>query len=366
MTQKGVILSGKKYEMIFEYTPDLVGEHESYWKFKIPNEKITHQFAVLGTVVEPNVFLDKGGINFGPLLLGGKNKETVLLKNLEHIPFTFMIDRDSVKGDPDYGESLFVHPSSGVVNADSEIPIEVTFQPKYELQKEYNYNLGVVVRQKTRPIQLNVKGIGYTLHHAVMIDGSSTVLSSTAENILDFGNIFINEKKVRTITVANSGDFNFDFAIKKGQFNFITITPEADTVRKIEGDTKGLVSKVDIQVAFTPIDEYKLKPKNHSFTLSIISGPTYTFKLQGSARKPNVELSFFEYDFGPCYVMRQPLSKSHYLEMKNLDNSAMSIETLFERTPYLDIQLAPGQVLLPYVAPVKSKDNKDSARDTIF
>jgi hydrocephalus-inducing protein len=33
MTPKGVILSGKKYEMIFEYTPDLVGNHESYWKF---------------------------------------------------------------------------------------------------------------------------------------------------------------------------------------------------------------------------------------------------------------------------------------------------------------------------------------------
>ena len=33
--------------------------------------------------------------------------------------------------------------------------------------------------------------------------------------------------------------------------------------------------------------------------------------------------------------------------MKNIDNSAMSIETLFEKTPYLDVQLAPGQVLLP-------------------
>lgn len=40
VTTKGSILSGKKSEMIFEYTPDNVGEHESYWLFKMPGEKI--------------------------------------------------------------------------------------------------------------------------------------------------------------------------------------------------------------------------------------------------------------------------------------------------------------------------------------
>jgi len=36
-TQKGLILSGKKSEMVFEYTPDSVGEHESRWVFRIPS-----------------------------------------------------------------------------------------------------------------------------------------------------------------------------------------------------------------------------------------------------------------------------------------------------------------------------------------
>ncbi len=40
ITAKGVILSGKKFEMIFEYSPDVVGLHESYWTFEIPSEKI--------------------------------------------------------------------------------------------------------------------------------------------------------------------------------------------------------------------------------------------------------------------------------------------------------------------------------------
>jgi hydrocephalus-inducing protein len=30
---KGVCLSGKKYEMVFEYAPDIQGLHESYWEF---------------------------------------------------------------------------------------------------------------------------------------------------------------------------------------------------------------------------------------------------------------------------------------------------------------------------------------------
>src|SRR5690606_24183947 len=55
LTTKGVILSGKKFEMVFEYTPDNVGEHESYWTFKVNAEKISQHFMVVGRVNEPNV-----------------------------------------------------------------------------------------------------------------------------------------------------------------------------------------------------------------------------------------------------------------------------------------------------------------------
>jgi len=36
------------------------------------------------------------------------------------------------------------------------------------------------------------------------------------------------------------------------------------------------------------------------------------------------------------------------LELKNKDKQAMSLEANFEKTNYLDIQLANGQVLLPF------------------
>eukprot|EP00825_Cyclidium_porcatum_P002075 TRINITY_DN1095_c0_g1_i4.p1 TRINITY_DN1095_c0_g1~~TRINITY_DN1095_c0_g1_i4.p1 ORF type:complete len:1802 (-),score=468.45 TRINITY_DN1095_c0_g1_i4:3309-8714(-) len=90
ITQKGVCLSGKKFEMIFEYTPDTVGTHESYWAFEVPEQKIQQNFLIIGTVIEANVFFDVGKVNFGPLLIGGKNKESLKLKNLEDIPISLI------------------------------------------------------------------------------------------------------------------------------------------------------------------------------------------------------------------------------------------------------------------------------------
>lgn len=48
---------------------------------------------------EPNILFDVGKVDFGPLLLGGKNKEVVRLKNLEEVPINFNFDKSSVQGD---------------------------------------------------------------------------------------------------------------------------------------------------------------------------------------------------------------------------------------------------------------------------
>lgn len=80
-TPKGLILSGKKSEIVFEYTPDQVGEHDSRWLFKIPSEKIQQEFLVVGRVNEPNVLFESGKMRFGPLLLSGKAKEEVRIIN---------------------------------------------------------------------------------------------------------------------------------------------------------------------------------------------------------------------------------------------------------------------------------------------
>jgi len=48
-------------------------------------------------------------------------------------------------------------------------------------------------------------------------------------------------------------------------------------------------------------------------------------------KTPGVLLSFKSYDFGPCFVLKQPLSKTIELKIKNVDSSAMSIDTDFQK-----------------------------------
>ena len=342
LATKGTILSGKKFKMQFEYIPDNVGEHESYWNFKIPSEGIVQPFMVVGFVVEPIVLMETGKINFGPLLLGGKSRETVNLINQEHIPFTFHFNKDTIKENPDYGDSLQVSPLSGTVPPQSQIPVEVLFKPKYET--DYNYNLICNVKNKARPLVLNVKGVGYSIHYNVLADKAQIPVMPNESHTFEFGDFFVNEKKTKSIVVENKGDFNFDFQFKRQSNKYVTIEPEAATVKK--GDS------VNVDIVYLPKNSHKLK--NYKCLMKIASGPKFSFLLNGTARKPGIDLSFTQYDFGPCFVTRQPMSVQAVLELVNNDDSAISIETNFERKPNLDVQLSPGEVLLP-----STKDKKE-------
>lgn len=105
--------------MVFEYLPESVGQHESVWLFEIPSLKQSQRFHIIGEVKEPNVFIDTGKVNFGPLLLMGKSKEQVRIKNLENVPVQFQFDRDSFKSENNV-ECLSLSPMSGTVRANSE------------------------------------------------------------------------------------------------------------------------------------------------------------------------------------------------------------------------------------------------------
>lgn len=82
-----------------------------------------------------------------------------------------------------------------------------------------------------------------------------------------------------------------------------------------------------------------------------MSGPKYDFLLVGKARKPGVKLSSNVIDFGPCFVSRQPVPIKKMLVVSNIDTSAISVETDFEKKPHLDVLLTPGQVLMPEPVP---------------
>jgi len=197
----------------------------------------------------------------------------------------------------DYANSLHIEPMSGVVPSQGENKIEILFEPK--VSKEFNYNVVCNIKRKSRPICINVKGIGYVLSHSVYLNNKPNALQKGEKTEVSFGNIFVNEKKGRNLLIENNGDFNFDFAIKTSHdFPFLKISNEFGTVKKNE--------KFSIDLEFAPDDEFAFK-SNASLTLSIISGPTYTFILRGTAKRPGVDFSFYTYDFGPCFVLKQPL-----------------------------------------------------------
>jgi hypothetical protein len=81
--------------------------------------------------------------------------------------------------------------------------------------------------------------------------------------------------------------------------------------------------------------------------LQIVSGPKYDFILTGKARKPGIKLSQQVIDFGHCFVSKQPVALKKILTVTNVDNSAISIESDFEKKPHVDVLLTPGQVLMP-------------------
>jgi hydrocephalus-inducing protein len=341
LTSKGVIYSGKKFEMIFEYTPNTLDTHESYWNFKINSEKLTHKFLFHGVAREPMILFNQGKINFGPLLLGGRNKEIIEIINEEHLPYKFNFDKDSIKGNSIYGDSLIVSPIAGTLQPKSSTKIEVTFMPRVE--KEFNYNLILRVKQRLKPLTLNVKGVGYTISHGVFLDNKPEFkLLPRQEHNIDFGEFFVNEKRERSIILENNGSFNFHYMFKKNGADYLKITPDSGTVKKNE----------KLQISLTILPLTKIHLQNHKIVMQIVSGPTYTFVLNAKARSPSIIFSTVSYNFGSCYVMRQPTPVTQIITVKNMDKEALTIETNFENKnkSYLDVQLSTGQVILPYTS----------------
>eukprot|EP00743_Colponemidia_sp_Colp-15_P000860 GILK01000949.1.p1 GENE.GILK01000949.1~~GILK01000949.1.p1 ORF type:complete len:1078 (+),score=227.51 GILK01000949.1:666-3899(+) len=313
--------------MIFEYVPDQVGTHESNWRFRIPDCDVIQAFLLVGTVNEPSVALDIPHINFGPLLIGSKSRETVTIVNNEHIPFAF----NFTVGE-EASSCLDIVPASGVVGPETKFPIEITFRPTSE--KGVNLNLVCQIKRKVRPLILNIKGEGYDVHHSVYLeesDGKPLELSPTGLHELDYELVHVNERSMKQIVIVNSGNFNFDFTWKRAPNRMLMITPEQGTVKR--GD------KLVCQVGYLPLTEHQLD--NYRATLQIVAGQSFHFVFKGRARKPAIDFSFTSYDFGHSFIGKDGSSQTANLMIRNSDSVDMSIECPFERKPFLDVRFSP-------------------------
>ncbi|CAM9629708.1 unnamed protein product, partial [Ectocarpus sp. 4 AP-2014] len=93
VTQRGMILAGKRGEMVFEYTPDDMEFAEAFYRFRIPEHGVSELFLFAGGVVEPDIAVDRTKLDYGALMLGAALKETFHIVNREAMPHSFVFDK---------------------------------------------------------------------------------------------------------------------------------------------------------------------------------------------------------------------------------------------------------------------------------
>ena len=114
VTPKGLIKSGKKTEVQFDFVSHDLGITESFWMFKIPEQNISVPFLLVGETKDPAVMFDRSHLNFKALLIGHEACETVYMVNNETQPFSFSFE-DTSFFSAGYKDKLTVSPISGVI-----------------------------------------------------------------------------------------------------------------------------------------------------------------------------------------------------------------------------------------------------------
>ncbi|KAJ3226665.1 hypothetical protein HK099_004409 [Clydaea vesicula] len=354
LTPKGCILPQKKFEIVFEFIPESIDLMESLWKFNILKHNISVPLLLVGKALEPNVFIDKVSINFKSLLVGRNLKETVSLVNNEKIPFSFSFNETSFELAPNGTPVVKFSPMSGTVGgkfirfenyflifdlAMADVPIEITFNPSAE--KLFNFNLICNVRKKPTPVTINVKGEGYEIHETLqseMNDGQTFDFAPGVENILDFGQIQLNEKRIRRITIINSGKFNFDFSWKffsktKG---IVSVSPEIGTVNKGE--------RIDCEFAFIPTSVVAVK--NLKGVCQIMNGRTYPFQVLGSGVRPMLRFSKLIHDFGTQFIYKPGMVVSTTtIKITNEDIREINFDVINPPSNIFEVQKGPFSLL---------------------
>ena len=345
-TRRGVVTGGKRYEMVFSYVPDSNQLEESHWVFKIPQQGIHVPFLLVGHVKEPQVMMDLSAVNFGMVQVGGKVRETVHMVNEEAIPFEFSFDKASFEATAarlamtGQRPTCTFEPLSGSVAPNSRLPITVQFEPTKEGM--HNYNVVCNVRRKPTRLTLNVKGEGYELQDSLSLDaadGRSLPLTEQGDNHVEFGEVIINERAVKQLSLINSGTVAYDFLFSAGENGNVAVTPLTGRV--------GPGDKVLLDLTYSPKRPETLS--DYLVTCQIVNGRKYRMRLNAVGHKPKLDLSFYSHNFGPQFIVEQGVRPAKaVLRATNNDSKEISFDCLYENTPHLQVDcpptvLAPGQ-----------------------
>ena len=328
---------------MFDFISSSLETMESLWGFSIPRLNISIPFLLVGHTSEPAVNMDRSSVNFRSMLVRHTSRDTVHLVNNESTPFHFSVDEASCYAD-EHSARLVLEPMSGTIQPHSHVAINVTFTPM--LEQEYNFNVQCHVRRKPSPITLNVKAEGYAVRASLVCEdvggAQKEIIAGTVENVIDFGDIQINERSVRQISLINSGRFGFEYAWElngkcerrggAGEASMVAVKPPSGLVASN--------NRVRCEISICP-------PKTMDLSVcqlacKIVNGPSFSVRLRGRCTVPLLGLSFTKHHFGPCFVYCTGVTETKTaLEIINNEPREISLSCVYPGSPHLEVQLQP-------------------------
>ena len=69
---------------------------QAFYRFRVPEHGVSELFLFVGSVVEPDVSIDRTKLDYGALMLGAALKETFHIVNREAMPHSFVFDKNSL------------------------------------------------------------------------------------------------------------------------------------------------------------------------------------------------------------------------------------------------------------------------------
>jgi hydrocephalus-inducing protein len=345
LVPSGTLLSGRKYEIVFEFDSNAMGISENFWRFSIPKYNLSVPFLLVGNVTEPKVTFDRSHVSFKSLLVHKTGIETVNLVNQDNVPIYYEFDQTTCYTEGRSGVVL-VQPSSGLLAANSKTPIQLSFQPKE--QRLYIFNLKCKFGNSNKPLNLNVKGEGFAMVTSLLCEdtasGNKIELSDSSINEIHMGEVEKNEICFRNLYVVNNSKHIVSFEwLLTSQFEdalgCFSIEPQLGEIAA--GDKRHCVLKYTAKLEKSTIA---------NLILNIQNGSIYHIHLDGIAVKPDLQFSFNEYDFGSCFVYKAGMKLNTVeLQMANRGVKDLNISCLTELTnsafqfDFKQVILAPGK-----------------------
>eukprot|EP00768_Dysnectes_brevis_P004649 gnl/Dysnectes_brevis/3364_a4233_301.p1 GENE.gnl/Dysnectes_brevis/3364_a4233_301~~gnl/Dysnectes_brevis/3364_a4233_301.p1 ORF type:complete len:1450 (+),score=663.85 gnl/Dysnectes_brevis/3364_a4233_301:69-4352(+) len=356
---EGRLGPGDTTRLTFRYTPEAASLkqpcEEAFFLMEIPEHDVTVPLLVLGRATEPLISLSSTKLVFKPTLVGRRDSRTIVINNQEGIPFAFRVRTAGLDS-----RTVLITPTEGVVPGHSRTELTITVEP--HSAGKVNKNVVIDFPKKATPLHFNLKYEGFTLKHTINLqpisEGQRPIpLSRKGHQALDFGKVFVMDRRERRIHLANDGthplSWNGDLLLQRALRNarrdelelkamrsFFTFTPSRGALDPGES--------LDIVVSFEPRSELNVDTGfGLQLNIALENGPTYAIRLHGRAVRPLLSPSWEEHDFGSCLVNlpveAAPLVK---LQLRNNDMSALAVDC-DHVTDGLELLDAPSGLLAP-------------------